>query len=65
MSLNKGKDINRFYVWVETSGTGPPSVWKTYVYQGQLISKKYSYFSLKFNDYKMFSLNHILISFTQ
>ena len=29
LSLNKGKDSNRFYVWVETSGTGPPSVWKT------------------------------------
>ena len=32
LSLNKGKDANRFYVWVERSGTGPPSVWKTYVY---------------------------------
>ena len=31
MSLNKGKDSSRFYAWVETSGTGPPSVWKTYV----------------------------------
>ena len=31
-SLNKGKDANRFYVWVEASGTGPPSVWKTYVF---------------------------------
>ena len=29
LSLNKGKDSSRFYVWVETSGTGPPSVWKT------------------------------------
>ena len=29
LSLNKGKDYNRFYVWVERSGTGPPSVWKT------------------------------------
>ena len=31
MSHNKGKDLDRFYVWVETSGTGPPSVWKTCV----------------------------------
>ena len=45
MSLNKGKDMNRFYAWVETSGTGPPSVWKTYVYLGKLISNKYLYFS--------------------
>ena len=29
IARNKGKDKYRFYVWVETSGTGPPSVWKT------------------------------------
>ena len=29
IARNKGKDQYRFYVWVETSGTGPPSVWKT------------------------------------
>ena len=29
IARNKGNDQYRFYVWVETSGTGPPSVWKT------------------------------------
>ena len=29
IARNIGQDQYRFYVWVETSGTGPPSVWKT------------------------------------
>ena len=29
LTLNTGVDSKRFYAWVETSGTGPPSVWKT------------------------------------